>query len=323
MNGMDAFGFFYEYFIRPIDEHSGYNPVNTIAYALVALLAAYAIYLLLKRAKIRIDENFAYSLPPFVLLGSAMRVAADALDPVFPATAAWSAAHSPLLSFVASSGINLYALLASPGVYLVVGPLTVASVLAFNHLRRQRLIPYFGLALSALPLAAILPLATNFTPFAAILLLALFGAAAGASIARHLGQWLALPGKLLSRGKGGKQAAAAPAAVGVLGASAIFAHALDGAATFTSINLFGMLGGVVHSPFGYGEQHVLSNAIGAVFGGFWAFYAVKVLFAAAVVYWLGKSSDVSEEERVYVLLLVIIFGLAPGIRDALRMLCGV
>ncbi|MDD5317998.1 MAG: DUF63 family protein, partial [Candidatus ainarchaeum sp.] len=77
-----------------------------------------------------------------------------------------------------------------------------------------------------------------------------------------------------------------------------------------------------HALGGYGEQHVLANAL-ASFGGFASFYLVKIAFATAVVFWLAKSGDVEEDEKYYVLLLITIFGLAPAARDSLRLLCGV
>jgi uncharacterized membrane protein len=49
---------------------------------------------------------------------------------------------------------------------------------------------------------------------------------------------------------------------------------------------------------------------------------VKVLFSSAAV-WIVETSDDRRDEKNYILLLLIIFGLAPGVRDALRLLAGV
>ncbi|MDD5317999.1 MAG: DUF63 family protein, partial [Candidatus ainarchaeum sp.] len=230
---MDFWGFIGEFFLKPIYEHSGYNAYNTLAYAALAIAAAYLIFRLLKKLGIKIDARFAYSIIPFILLGSALRVAADAIDPAFPATAAWSAARSPVLAAISAAGINLYALFASPGVYLIVGPLTVACVLLANRLGRMGLLPWAGALMLAFPLLAILPLFTNFVPLAAVLALALAGLAAGVAAISALrkaalfgGGWSMEPG---ARG---------------LGWVAVFSHAMDGAATFVSIDLFGALGGV-------------------------------------------------------------------------------
>jgi uncharacterized membrane protein len=95
----------------------------------------------------------------------------------------------------------------------------------------------------------------------------------------------------------------------------VFSHSLDGAASYVAINLF--MGGTF-----YFEQHVVSGALGSTFGTMFAFYIVKVLFSTLAV-WIVETSDDKRDEKNYILLLLIIFGLAPGVRDALRLLAGV
>ncbi len=93
----------------------------------------------------------------------------------------------------------------------------------------------------------------------------------------------------------------------------ILSQGFDGAATFIGVQ-FG----------GYGEQHVVGNLIFDVFGGPWAFLVVKLLFAVAVVYVLRKEAlNAKAEEIAFVSLIITIFGLAPGLRDSLRLLAGV
>ncbi len=96
----------------------------------------------------------------------------------------------------------------------------------------------------------------------------------------------------------------------------ILSQGFDGAATFIGVQ-FG----------GYSEQHVVGNLIFDAFGGPWAFLVVKLIFALIVVYVLRmemqKSSGTKVEEIAFVSLIITIFGLAPGLRDALRLLAGV
>ena len=75
---MDPWQFFYDNFIRPMDERTGYNAINTITYAAIALLAAYLLYKGLQRLKIKIDDSFVPSIIPFILFGSTLRVVVDA-----------------------------------------------------------------------------------------------------------------------------------------------------------------------------------------------------------------------------------------------------
>ena len=84
---------------------------------------------------------------------------------------------------------------------------------------------------------------------------------------------------------------------------------LDGAATFVGV-----------SVFGYGEQHVLANAVFAA-GTPLAFFGLKVAFAIAVAYAAGKEKD--GDEKNFVMLLIAVMGLAPGLRDLLRVAAGV
>lgn len=63
---------FYRYFFE-----TGYNPVNTIVYALILILSAYIVFKILKRLKVNIDERLAIAVTPFVILGSSVRVLED------------------------------------------------------------------------------------------------------------------------------------------------------------------------------------------------------------------------------------------------------
>ncbi|MFH0923081.1 MAG: DUF63 family protein [Candidatus Micrarchaeota archaeon] len=87
-------------------------------------------------------------------------------------------------------------------------------------------------------------------------------------------------------------------------------QALDGSATFVGVALFG-----------YSEQHLLGNAIFAL-GTPLLFYAIKMLFAIVAIE-LIRREKLGDEEKTYLLLLITIFGLAPGIRDATRVFLGV
>lgn len=263
--------FFREYFVSPIDERTGYNSVNTLIYAALALLAAYLIYLAFKKLKIKVDDRFVLSIIPFILFGSTLRVVVDAN--VLPYT------------YITTT----------PGIYFLIGFTTLGAVFACHRLKIMGRLWQVGTALWACSLFPILLIAKHFEYFA----LAILVAGAGFFVSERALKALKAPAK-------------------IPGSLAIFSHALDGASTFVTIDVFAQLTG---KP--YFEQHVVPNMISDVFGGFWAFYLVKLLFAACAVYIIRRSSDMSEQERNYILLLLIIFGLAPGARGALRLLCGV
>lgn len=75
---MNLNNFFQTYFINPIySEAEGYNYVNTIVYALLALGALYLIYKALQKLKIKIDFKFFLAVLPFIVLGSSLRAFVD------------------------------------------------------------------------------------------------------------------------------------------------------------------------------------------------------------------------------------------------------
>src|SRR3989338_8041275 len=72
--------FLYTNYIAPILDKTGYNPINTLTYALIALISLYIIRALFKKYNITVDRNFVYSVVPFVLFGSTLRVVTDSID---------------------------------------------------------------------------------------------------------------------------------------------------------------------------------------------------------------------------------------------------
>ncbi len=66
-----------KYFWQPIVTDSGYNLINSITYALLAVLGLYLVYKLLEKLEINIDMKFFYALLPFIVLGSLLRAFVD------------------------------------------------------------------------------------------------------------------------------------------------------------------------------------------------------------------------------------------------------
>jgi len=83
---------------------------------------------------------------------------------------------------------------------------------------------------------------------------------------------------------------------------ALFGQAVDGIATFTALTFFN-----------FSEQHVASNIL--INGlGTWSFPVVKILLTLGIIWYLRKS-DMDYNNKNYILLFIIIFGFATGIRD--------
>jgi uncharacterized membrane protein len=71
----------------------------------------------------------------------------------------------------------------------------------------------------------------------------------------------------------------------------------------------------------YFEQHVFSAALGEIFGGFVGFFILKIMIGFAAAYLISKEK-MDEEDKNFVILVLLIMGFAPGIRDILRMTVG-
>jgi uncharacterized membrane protein len=273
--------FIYDYFIQPLWNHEGYNVVNTLTYAAIALVAAYLLYRILK-GRIRFDEGFIRSVLCFVLLGSTMRVITDAIDSgVFkPVT--------PFHQWVLQSRIWDYSYLTvTPGIYVVIAAILLVSMAVLYKMKRMEWLGYVALALWLPQFLLLLPFMNYIVYSLPILILA-----------------------------------AVPAYLAVkyfkdpILAAIVAGQALDGAATFFIIDVFSAITGKA-----YFEQHVLSSAIGAIAGTYFAFYLVKIAVAFAAAYILQKE-DMDADDRNYVALLLMVMGFAPGLRDMLRMTMG-
>ena len=73
--------------------------------------------------------------------------------------------------------------------------------------------------------------------------------------------------------------------------------------------------------YGYGEKHVSSQWVIDVAGTAWGFGALK-FGLAAMIWWLFAYARFEYRHRhlrLLVLLCLLVVGLAPGLRDVLRM----
>jgi len=107
--------FIKKYYIDSIVYKTGYNPVNTVTWALILIISVYLIYRYLSKL-LRFDERFFISNIPFILFGSFLRVFEDA------------GFLSPPISYM----------LMSPMIYVVVFGVTFPSLLIFLKLKGEQ-----------------------------------------------------------------------------------------------------------------------------------------------------------------------------------------
>ncbi|MEM3422846.1 MAG: DUF63 family protein [Candidatus Bilamarchaeaceae archaeon] len=274
--------FIYEYFVDPIISKTGYNIVNTITYAIIAIVAIYIIYGLLQKSKIKIDNNFIFGALSFVLLGSTMRVITDSIDTgVF-------ASITPIHKLILDSHIYDYGFLTvTPGIYIVTAFLFLSSVFLLNRFGKIKYLWKVGMILWLPHFLLVLPFSKYFLLVFAIVIMA----AIPLVLARILFKENTL-------------------------SFVVGAHALDGAATFIAIEI-----APIFAPLSYFEQHVFSRWIGIVGDSYFLFYFVKIAISV-IAAWAIKNEKMDENEKNYICLVLIIMGLAPGLRDMLRLLIG-
>ncbi|MBI5159726.1 DUF63 family protein [Candidatus Micrarchaeota archaeon] len=317
--------FLQQYFLSPLWEHEGYNAINTVTYVAIALASAYALFFLLRSLKIKIGSEFILSIIPFILFGSAMRVVSDSIDTnaMQQYVASNQSVFSQIYFFILSTHVYDYGYFTvTPGIYVVTAAVTLACILVFHRLRRMDLLFIPGTLLFLFHFFLLVPLFQFYSFFFLAIALASLGTIACVFAFKRFSVQMPLAWLL------------------------VFSHALDGAATFTVINI---LPKFVEGKQ-YFEQHVLSRAIGGLFGadyGYLFFFVLKISFASAAVAVLNdekpdekklaekhaarsdfekalkKEKAFNDDKKNYLLLLLVIFGLAPGVRDALRLLAGV
>ncbi len=86
-----------------------------------------------------------------------------------------------------------------------------------------------------------------------------------------------------------------------------FSQMLDGSATFIGTTFLG-----------YWEMHVIPRIFIHYFGG-WIMLPLKIIVFTVILYFLDSSAEENRELVNFIKFVLIVLGLAPGLRDALRM----
>jgi uncharacterized membrane protein len=254
-----------DYYVEPIWAHTGYNIVNTLTYAIIAIVAVFLIYRLI-RNKIEINRHFIYSVLAFVLLGSTLRSVTDSIySGVFTGV-------TPIHSWILDSGIYDYGYLTvSPGIYLVTAALLLLSLGVLYRMKQMEKLWILAIVLWIPHFLLLIPFMGYWIYAIPILILA--------AIPTYIAYWY-FKDQIL--------------------AAIVAGHALDGAATFFVIDIFSKISGIQ-----YGEQHVFSAAIGNIGGSFFFFYLVKVAIAIAAAYLIRGEKMPEDEKRFIALVLMI------------------
>ncbi len=252
-----------EYYIDSIVYKEGYNPVNTLTWAIILIVAVVLLYRYLER-RVEIDSRFVYANIPFILLGSSVRVVEDA------------GFLSPPISYVFMSPF-IYIL-----IFLIAFPTLILSLKAFGR-EYYKLYSAVGLVLSIVAIALLL---TNLQVVNWWVLPAGIALAGGFAVLYYF----IVPQPMKNQ----------------LSVVTMFSHMLDGFETYFGITYLG-----------YWELHVLPRFLIEKFGAL-SLPVVKFLVFLVILYLLDMDEE-SERLRNFVKFVLIVLGLAPGLRDGIRM----
>ncbi len=248
-----------------------YSPQDYVVYIGILLLV---MWILRKYffSRVPVDREFVYAIAPYVLVGVFIRVMVDAR--VFEENQLWSI---------------------TPGVYLLTAAIAILAIAAGFVLKAKLKVPYWyapftvGAAI-AIPLAYILLAAPKHPERLPEPLLM---AAAITAAVYFLSKPLKVP------------VYRTPENVAI-----IFAHLLDGCATY-----------IAYNRYGYGEEHLLPQfLINMVGDNAFVMVPAKLALILTVVYFIDKwRAEEKEDETLYrmVKILLFILGIGPGIRDLL------
>jgi len=291
--------FFQTYFVDPIIYNTGYNPVNTVAFAIILVVAVFLVYKLLKKMNITVDRKFFFGILPFVALGGVLRAWEDLLE------ATGGATNGVFKTFIVvdAAGTARNTLLISPLIYVVMFVIALAALLIAKFVQYKKKIPYWktwfviGMILDVFVLAQL-----RFSSAFAFL------AVVGITIL-----WVALTllAKYVSTQK-------IKNFLTNENAFLIDIHLFDATTTFVALQFPQQLG------INYFEQHVVAGfAIGLL--GPASMFLLKLIVVPIVLYMFDKELNKKEdiEKRTFLKIIVLILGMGPGLRNFLRMVMGV
>ena len=274
--------FIEKYYIDPIRYGQPYNVVDTTTYALVLILAIYIIYRWLSRSRtILIDGDFVLVTLPYVVMGGLLRVVEDTgIVPV-----GWNyLLITPLIYFV----MFLY----------TAGALFVSATLQEHGIIRDYHRPFAGAGIAGAAVTGLVLvsfgirngiIALDVLFF--ILLLAAATTAAVWVVMRRLLSWEYVSDPLYI--------------------TLLFGQLLDASATSYGIDLH---------PLHYVEVHVVGSHLIEWTGTAFSMFALKLLVLFPGIYILQRFRSEGPQALWHLILLAMItVGLAPGIRDMVRM----
>lgn len=277
------------FFIDPILQNGWFNPVNTLVYAIILIAAVFLVFRMLRKMGIKIDKYFFYAIVPFIFWATITRVL-----------------HDAALAGVLTSEQNVFysmLIFPTPGSYIITFLFAFSSLVVGLVLQKYAKIPYWKVMVIIAAFAtafhyAMLPF-TNLGAAGVILGLTLLATGIYAGF-----------GKLTSKFSKAKITKEISNLFTLENTGVFAGHMLDASATFISI-----------AYFGYLEQHFLPRSLFPVFGP-GIMFVLKAVVVIPTLWLIDRYAD-DPQFKTFLKIVVLILGLAPGLRDTIRLAAAV
>ena len=259
---------------------SGYTVFNTVVYTLILAIFVLAIIKMFK--KLEIDPiSIIYSIIPFIFLGSSTRALVD--NGFYPKTV----------------------FLITPGLYILVGLITIASFLFSIYLFNKMEIDYRH----TLFFLGIIFSVPNIILFSKLNFISIFYVLITWIIASLI--FMAIAFLVLYVKNNNSHNAIEKIVKHKINFSIVLAHLFDASTTYVAVEYFN-----------YTEQHVLPNALNQLFDTYLTLFPMKIIVIVAVLYIIDQYFE-DQTIKNLLKLTVFVLGLAPGLRNILTMALGI
>jgi len=271
--GTWVYNWVYKYYVEPIIYDSGYNPVNTVTWAILLGICILGLIRIFKRLDLKMDEKLVLYTLPYVLAGSSLRVIEDA------------GLVTPPASY----------LLITPLIYFLVFFVTTASLILTRKILGEnfhRVYATIGLLWTFVNLAALSTVGVErpLVPVA-VLFLGTFLTGIIYLLRVPLPQLNFLDNRY--------------------NLAILYSHMLDASSTYIGVDWFG-----------YYEKHVVPTYLIDLTGTAAIMYPLKLLVLLPLLSIIDKYIEDKSLLNLTKLALIVL-GLAPAIRNTLRLTLGI
>jgi uncharacterized membrane protein len=266
------------YYSYPITHDIGYNPVNTITWALVLVACLFLTLKLLKKMGIKIDHRFIAAVSPYIIVGASLRVIEDA------------ELVSPPLSYLLITPL-IYFLIFFCCLAILILSVRLSRIRDYDHMRVFCLTGVLwsiaNLTILLVKEMVILPWVLFFViGIAGVLVSVIYAIAVKCDIEFFTEK---------------------------LNVAVLAAHLLDASSSFIGIDMLDYTG-----------KHVIEGFVVKYTGTAAGMFPLKLGVLVPILYVLDTQFTKDDLElKNLVLLTLIVIGLAPAVRNTLRMMLGV